>query len=357
MPQTFTLFHTNKTRPQPSTNQLRFIFLSSATMDSNRSKRSSTYTNGGGDGGIIAPKSNTPSRRSSAIITSPMPLAQTPLTASVSNIISNYSPPVYASHDKMPKLPGAAIATNGNQQPEPTPVPPMAMVKHDPLPKGSAYASLLCYQSATPPSPPSSLCSPKHAQKVITSAQMADKLAALDADPVAVKKRTKLRHRFSDVGSWGRKKKERNPKYHSIHIESLEVLGEPVVEDEFFVSIRNHISLWVLVLARGDKGVSIGFSAAHPLTRITDEAHFGLLEQQRKIICCINDMLARATNILEQNTFLFQYWMMIFAGCAKSSSINAHFEYSADDKLTDIWVSLSVANSKYTICYKLCIHD
>lgn len=58
-----------------------------------------------------------------------------------------------------------------------------------------------------------------------------------DQEPAAVKKRNKLRHRFSDVGSWGRKKKERNPKYHSIHIETLEVLGEPVVEDEFFVSI------------------------------------------------------------------------------------------------------------------------
>lgn len=244
--------------------------FSSATIDSNRSKRSSSYVNGSsGDamapGSGSTPKSSTPSRRSSSNISSPAPnTAQTPLTASVSNIINNYcaamsdapeplTAPIYATQDKqVSKLSGVAAATNGHHQP--TPVPPMAAtagLPHDNHhPKGSAYTSLLCYQNTAPPSPPSSLCTPKHAQKVITSSLIGEKLANLiDPEPV-VKKRTKLRHRFSDVGSWGRKKKERSPKYHSIHIETLEVLGEPVVEDEFFVSLFFSFSFLLYIIIR-----------------------------------------------------------------------------------------------------------
>lgn len=162
-----------------------------------------------------------------------------------SNMLNNYTPPVYAVHDKLTKLASAAGCGNSNNGGSVSAANSIdAISSHAPVhesinAKGSAYSSLLCYQSATPPSPPSSLCTPKHAQRVITSSMLVEKLGQhqLDQEPAAVKKRTKLRHRFSDVGSWGRKKKERNPKYHSIHIETLEVLGEPVVEDEFFVSV------------------------------------------------------------------------------------------------------------------------
>lgn len=163
-------------------------------------------------------------------------------------MVNNYTPPVYAVHDKLTKLAAATVSSsNGGSGPLSAANSIDAISSHAPVhpenAKGSTYSSLLCgYPSATPPSPPSSLCTPKHAQRVITSAMLAEKLGQHpilmnDQEPAAVKKRNKLRHRFSDVGSWGRKKKERNPKYHSIHIETLEVLGEPVVEDEFFVSI------------------------------------------------------------------------------------------------------------------------
>lgn len=65
-------------------------------------------------------------------------------------------------------------------------------------------------------------------------------LAALlpgDSTTLPVKKRSKLRHRLSDVGSWGLRKKDRARKYRSMNIESLEVLGDPVIEDTFFVSL------------------------------------------------------------------------------------------------------------------------
>lgn len=217
-----------------------YFYNFSATTDSNRSKRSSSYN--GGDG-IISIKSTTPSRRSSSVISSPAPVASTPLTNSVSNLISNYSPPVYAVNVKLPKNSNSSEIIDADPS---TLVQPITIAT-DPMPKGSAstYSSLLCYQSANPPSPPSSLCSPKHAQKIITSSLAVEKLGADTTDTVVVKKRTKLRHRFSDVGSWGRKRKERNPKYHSMHIESLEVLGEPVVEDEFFVSYDSIIEIFL----------------------------------------------------------------------------------------------------------------
>lgn len=52
-----------------------------------------------------------------------------------------------------------------------------------------------------------------------------------------VKKRDKLRHRFSDVGSWGRKRKNKKGirQFHSMN-ETIEVLADPVIEDDIFVS-------------------------------------------------------------------------------------------------------------------------
>ncbi|KAJ6638038.1 hypothetical protein Bhyg_10771 [Pseudolycoriella hygida] len=52
-----------------------------------------------------------------------------------------------------------------------------------------------------------------------------------------VKKRDKLRHRFSDVGSWGRKRKNKKGirQFHSMN-ETIEVLADPVVEDDIFLS-------------------------------------------------------------------------------------------------------------------------
>ncbi len=54
-----------------------------------------------------------------------------------------------------------------------------------------------------------------------------------------VKKRDKLRHRFSDVGSWGRRRKNKKGirQFHSMN-ETIEVLADPVIEDDIFVSIR-----------------------------------------------------------------------------------------------------------------------
>ncbi|XP_037041312.1 tight junction protein ZO-1 isoform X5 [Bradysia coprophila] len=50
-----------------------------------------------------------------------------------------------------------------------------------------------------------------------------------------VKKRDKLRHRFSDVGSWGRKRKNKKGirQFHSMN-ETIEVLADPVIEDDIF---------------------------------------------------------------------------------------------------------------------------
>lgn len=119
-------------------------------------------------------------------------------------------------------------------------------------------SSLLCYQNVSPPSPTSSAGFNTNSSIVAavepltknddlkpdgttTAGTLAGTLAGLTISdtttlPVAIKKRNKLRHRFSDVGSWGRKKKDRAHKYRSMNIESLEVLGDPVIEDEFFVS-------------------------------------------------------------------------------------------------------------------------
>lgn len=117
-------------------------------------------------------------------------------------------------------------------------------------------SSLLCYQNVPPPSPTNSIKNDSNKSTTSSNQKLneenktpkdskstsATTLAALIPGdtttlPVAVKKRTKLRHRFSDVGSWGLRKKDRRQKYRSMNIESLEVLGDPVIEDEFFVSI------------------------------------------------------------------------------------------------------------------------
>lgn len=116
--------------------------------------------------------------------------------------------------------------------------------------------SLLCYQNVSPPSPTASIVhenannaqssNEKTAGEEVASAMECKSssditLATLIPGdtttlPVAVKKRSKLRHRFSDVGSWGLRKKDRAHKYRSMNIESVEMLGDPVIEDIFFVS-------------------------------------------------------------------------------------------------------------------------
>ncbi|KAL7727607.1 hypothetical protein ACLKA6_014953 [Drosophila palustris] len=66
--------------------------------------------------------------------------------------------------------------------------------------------------------------------------------ASSTASPLAVRKRDKLLHRFSDAATLGRKlkkKKNTNRTCRSM-TEAIEMLADPVIEDEFFVSIRNY---------------------------------------------------------------------------------------------------------------------
>lgn len=124
--------------------------------------------------------------------------------------------------------------------------------------------SLLCYQNVSPPSPTASIVHDNGNDGIVADSSN-DKTASEETKsakdsksssditlsalipgdtttlPVAVKKRSKLRHRFSDVGSWGLRKKDRAHKYRSMNIESVEVLGDPVIEDIFFVSSRRFI--------------------------------------------------------------------------------------------------------------------
>lgn len=94
-------------------------------------------------------------------------------------------------------------------------------------------SSLLCYQNVPAPSPiPLLLNGKSSSQNSIPTISLEDPLVLQPP----VKKRNKLRHRFSDVGSWGRRKEKQKQKYRSMNIETLEVLGDPVIEDEFFVS-------------------------------------------------------------------------------------------------------------------------
>lgn len=117
-------------------------------------------------------------------------------------------------------------------------------------------SSLLCYQNVPPPSPTNSMANDSNTNKSTTTSSpktsddsktpkhsnsssattLAASLLPGDSTTLPVKKRTKLRHRLSDVGSWGLRRKDRAHKYRSMNIESLEVLGDPVIEDTFFVS-------------------------------------------------------------------------------------------------------------------------
>lgn len=73
------------------------------------------------------------------------------------------------------------------------------------------YSSLLCHQAAGTSSPP------------------------------AIKKRDKLRYRLSDVGTWGRRKKDKfNRRFHSMN-ETIELLADPVIEDNSMVSDVSHL--------------------------------------------------------------------------------------------------------------------
>lgn len=257
-----------------------FLFHSPpSSTDADRSKRAISYY-GGGDAQSILSKSNssstptatiTPERAMSLISTSSPPSQPThvsiasPLNNSLNNIL-NYSPPQYPNKNNVTKS-TSSIASAINRIAS-------ANGSH------SYGPSLLCYQNVSPPSPTCSAGfngndSIVAAVEPITKSDdlkpdgttTAGTLAGLTIGdtatlPVAIKKRNKLRHRFSDVGSWGRKKKDRSHKYRSMNIESLEVLGDPVNEDEFFVSNffivkknatnldANHFSIILSVLKR-----------------------------------------------------------------------------------------------------------
>lgn len=135
----------------------------------------------------------------------------------------------------------ATITSSVNNISDPSPAPAKTE-------KEKIYgSSLLCYQNVPPPSPTGSARPSGNGSRAeyVPTKKSIENLPAIPGLvigdtatlPVAVKKRSKLRHRFSDVGSWGRKKKERTAKYRSMNVESLEVLADPVIEDEFFVSI------------------------------------------------------------------------------------------------------------------------
>lgn len=70
--------------------------------------------------------------------------------------------------------------------------------------------------------------------------------ASSTSSPLAVRKREKLLHRFSDAATLGRKlkkKKNTNRTCRSM-TEAIEMLADPVIEDEFFVSTR-HFELFI----------------------------------------------------------------------------------------------------------------
>lgn len=208
----------------------------------------------------------------------PTTATMTPLKSALNNSLNNilkYSPPEYLEKNNVTKS-TTSINSNNNTLIAPNNINSVASINADevkPAPtiaattNGSSTTngtsnkiygtSLLCYQNVSPPSPTSSIVNesnksaetstqksseesktPKDSSKSSSATTLA---ALIPGDtttlPVAVKKRSKLRHRFSDVGSWGLRKKDRRQKYRSMNIESLEVLGDPVIEDEFFVSI------------------------------------------------------------------------------------------------------------------------
>lgn len=187
------------------------------------------------------------------------------LNNSLNNIL-NYSPPQYLDKNNVTKSSTSiasnnlnaiqSMPTNGNES-KPTAV---ATTTNGHSSSNTATnkmygTSLLCYQNVSPPSPTSSIVqengnnaesstektTDEHKSAKDSKSSSAITLSALIPGdtttlPVAVKKRSKLRHRFSDVGSWGLRKKDRAHKYRSMNIESVELLGDPVIEDIFFVS-------------------------------------------------------------------------------------------------------------------------
>lgn len=199
----------------------------------------------------------------------------TPLNSSLNNSLNNilnYSPPQYLEKNNVTKSTSSISSTNNNlnasnnlnststSNGNDTVTATVNSNATNGTTKNAASnkiygTSLLCYQNVPPPSPTSSIVNESNKSTTSSIQKSSDEsktpkdsksssaatLAALIPGdtttlPVAVKKRSKLRHRFSDVGSWGLRKKDRRQKYRSMNIESLEVLGDPVIEDEFFVS-------------------------------------------------------------------------------------------------------------------------
>lgn len=198
------------------------------------------------------------------------------LNNSLNNIL-NYSPPQYLHKNNVTKSNSSIISSNNNnlnETKEPNNLNASAgnvsetkaksNSSNDNVNSGSSHkiygSSLLCYQNVPPPSPTNSQINENIKSNGSSSQKTSDDskttkdsnsssaatLAALlpgDSTTLPVKKRTKLRHRLSDVGSWGLRKKDRAHKYRSMNIESMEVLGDPVIEDTFFVS-RNIFYLY-----------------------------------------------------------------------------------------------------------------
>lgn len=195
------------------------------------------------------------------------PLAS-PLNNSLNNIL-NYSPPDYLHKNNVTKSNSSIISSNNNnlnEAKEPnkltTSVGNVSETKakssssNDNVNSGSTHkiygSSLLCYQNVPPPSPTNSQMNETTKSTGSSSLKISDDsktpkesnsssattLAALlpgDSTTLPVKKRTKLRHRLSDVGSWGLRKKDRAHKYRSMNIEAVS-FGDQVIEDTFFVS-------------------------------------------------------------------------------------------------------------------------
>lgn len=206
-----------------------------------------------------------------------------PLNNSLNNIL-NYSSPDFLQKSNVSKSNTSIISSgnNANNLSEPnklhqssaaetlttnaSELKTKSIVNSDNINSGSSHkiygSSLLCYQNVPPPSPTNTIDNDSINKSPTTSSLKNDDgksskssnpsstitLAALlpgDSTTLPVKKRTKLRHRLSDVGSWGLRKKDRAHKYRSMNIESLEVLGDPVIEDTFFVSTLDSHSLFL----------------------------------------------------------------------------------------------------------------
>lgn len=184
-----------------------------------------------------------------------MPAITSPLNTNLNNIL-NYSPPQYVNKNNVTKSTSSITSSNPNNNSNNSSSSTSNTGNNNGIsgnrPASISYgSSLLCYQNVSPPSPTISIVhgnSNSDEKKIEDLTLKADgtttagTLAGLTIGDTStltmvIKKRNKLRHRFSDVGSWGRKKKEQTHKYRSMNIESLEVLGDPVIEDEFFVSI------------------------------------------------------------------------------------------------------------------------